>query len=74
MRISPHSTTAFERHFYLETFSSSLATNVMPVAGKDPVEVLEVADEFLSRDEVAGSILFFTDGIARDQVPAFVAH
>jgi Ca-activated chloride channel family protein len=57
-----------------ETFLSSLATNVMPVAGKDPVKALEVADELLSRDEVAGSILFFTDGIARDQVPAFVAH
>ena len=57
-----------------ETFLSSLATNVMPVAGKDPVKALEVADELLSRDEVAGSILFLTDGIARDQVPAFVAH
>jgi len=57
-----------------ETFLSSLATNMMPVAGKDPAKALEVADELLSRDEVPGSILFFTDGIARDQVPAFVAH
>ena len=56
------------------TFLSSLTTKVMPVDGKDAAKALEVADELLSRDKVAGSILFFTDGIAREQVPAFVEH
>lgn len=57
-----------------ETFLSSLTSNVMPVAGKDATQALDLADELLSRDDVAGSILFFTDGVAREQVPAFVEH
>lgn len=57
-----------------ETFLSSLTTSVMPVEGKDSVEALALADAILSRDDVAGSILFLTDGVARDEVPAFVEH
>lgn len=56
------------------TFLSSLATNIMPEEGNDAAKALALAQDLLARDDVAGSILFLTDGVARDQVPDFVVH
>ena len=47
-----------------ETFLSALSSSVMPVAGKDPTKALALAEEILASDDVPGSILFLTDGIA----------
>jgi len=58
----------------LETFLSSLETNVMPVEGKDPSKALDLAEGLLNREDVPGSILFLTDGVASKHVPAFVEH
>lgn len=58
----------------LETFVTELATNIMPVPGKDPAGALALADEMLSREETPGTILFVTDGIPKEHFSAFVDH
>lgn len=58
----------------LETFLSALETSIMPIEGNDIAKALDLAKELLSRDETPGSILFLTDSIATDDVPAFVEH
>ena len=58
----------------LETYVTSLATNVMPVRGKEPTAALDLAESLLERDETPGTILFMTDGIAREQIASFAAH
>jgi len=57
-----------------DAFLDGLATDLMPVEGKDPAQALDLAEEILARDSVPGSILFLTDGIAQEHVPAFVEH
>jgi Ca-activated chloride channel family protein len=57
-----------------ETFLSALETNVMPVEGNDTGRALDLAEELLARDDTPGSILFFTDSIATDDIPMFVEH
>ncbi len=62
-----------------ESFLAALETDVLPVAGKEPVRALELAKVVLggqttAADRTPGSILFVTDGIAESQVPAFVEH
>jgi Ca-activated chloride channel family protein len=58
----------------LETFVTELATNLMPVAGNEPVQALQVAETMLEKEETPGTILFFTDGIPAEAAPAFAAH
>ena len=58
----------------LETFVTALSTSIMPVAGKDPTAALALAEEMLARDTVPGTILFLTDGIGQEHLPAFVSH
>ncbi|MEE8525522.1 MAG: VWA domain-containing protein [Thermoanaerobaculia bacterium] len=57
-----------------ETFLAALGSDLMPVAGKAPARALALAEELLADETVPGSILFLTDGIAAEQVPAFVDH
>ena len=57
-----------------EAFLDGLDPSVMPVAGKDPVAALVLADSLLARDSVPGSVLFLTDGISSEAVPAFVVR
>jgi len=58
----------------LETFLDGLATDLMPVPGKEPAQALALAEEMLARDTVPGSILFFTDGVSEEHTAAFVDH
>jgi Ca-activated chloride channel family protein len=58
----------------LETFVTELATNLMPVAGNEPVQALELAATMLEKEETPGTILFFTDGIPAEAASAFADH
>ena len=58
----------------LEVYLEALATNLMPVPGKDAPGALSLAESLLSKEREPGTILFVTDGIAVAQVPAFTAH
>ena len=57
-----------------DAFLDGLATDLMPVSGKEPVQALALAEEMLARDSVPGSILFLTDGIDEQYTGAFVEH
>ncbi|MEW6742792.1 MAG: VWA domain-containing protein [Planctomycetota bacterium] len=47
----------------IETYVISLETELMPLAGKDPVNALKLAGKLLAKETAAGTILFVTDGI-----------
>jgi len=57
-----------------ETFLAGLASDVMPVAGKDAALALARAEELLANEPTPGSILFLTDGIAEEHTPVFAEH
>ena len=57
-----------------KSFLDDLATELMPVPGKEPSQALALAEETLAGDSVPGSILFITDGISEEQTAAFVEH
>jgi Ca-activated chloride channel family protein len=58
----------------LEMYVASLSTAIMPVPGKEPSRALVLAEEMLSRNDIAGTILFLTDGIEQKHIPAFIEH
>jgi Ca-activated chloride channel family protein len=58
----------------LEMYLMALQTELMPVQGKDPSRALSLAQQTLDREDVPGSILFTTDGIASGHLPTFVEH
>jgi Ca-activated chloride channel homolog len=58
----------------LAAYLEALDTSLMPVPGKDPAAALGLAESLLAKETVPGTILFVTDGIARDQAPAFAQH
>jgi Ca-activated chloride channel family protein len=47
----------------IQTYVDSLATGIMPVAGKDTAKALEAVAAGLAREETPGTILFLTDGV-----------
>ena len=55
----------------LEMYVEALSPAIMPEQGKDTAKALKLAEEMLAKEEVPGTILFLTDGISSDQVPAF---
>jgi Ca-activated chloride channel family protein len=55
-------------------YLGSLATDLMPEEGKNPAAALKIAEDLLADETVAGSILFVTDGVPSEAIPAFVAH
>lgn len=57
-----------------EMYLASLATELMPIAGKEPAKALSLAAEMLAKEAAAGTILFMTDGIAEKYAPAFAEH
>ena len=57
-----------------ESFLAALSTDVMPVSGKNPARALGLAEQLLADESTPGSILFLTDGISEEHVPAFVDH
>jgi Ca-activated chloride channel family protein len=58
----------------LATYLEALSTRLMPVPGKDAPAALALAESLLAREPVPGTILFVTDGIAREDAPAFARH
>jgi Ca-activated chloride channel family protein len=58
----------------LETYLTSLSSDVMPAMGKDPSKALVLARDMLEKERAPGTILFVTDGISKDHLPAFVEH
>jgi Ca-activated chloride channel family protein len=58
----------------IETYLQALATNVMPVSGRNTAEALKVVDTWMARETVPGTILFITDGVEAAAVNAFAAH
>ena len=55
----------------LEMYVEALSPAIMPEQGKDAAKALALAKEMLAKEEVPGTILFLTDGISKEQVPAF---
>jgi Ca-activated chloride channel family protein len=47
----------------VNTYVAALQTRIMPVAGKNTAKALDAAAQGLAREDVPGTILFFTDGI-----------
>ena len=58
----------------LATYLEALATRLMPAPGKDAPAALAAAETLLAKETVPGTILFVTDGIPKEQAPAFAAH
>lgn len=58
----------------LETYLDALETSIMPVAGNDTSKALLLAQQMLTSETVAGSILLMTDGVEAQAVPDFVEH
>ncbi len=56
------------------TYLDALATNLMPVPGKNTVKALQAVDTGLAREDVPGTILFMTDGVESAAVDAFASH
>lgn len=55
----------------IQTYVDSLATRIMPVAGKDTVKALHLAEAALAHEDVPGTILFMTDGVEPQATEAF---
>jgi Ca-activated chloride channel family protein len=58
----------------LGSYVDALSPDIMPKAGKSPVAALELAAGILSKEALAGTILFITDGIGADQLDAFTEY
>jgi len=58
----------------LTTYLDSLATELMPVAGRRPAAALTAAEALLSKESTPGSILFVTDAFPAEDLPAFATH
>lgn len=55
----------------LDLYLSSLSTPLMPGQGKDTAKALHAVQDFLKDEAVPGTILFVTDGIEPQSLPAF---
>lgn len=56
----------------LELYLPALTPSVMPRDGKNVTAGLELADKLLSKDPVAGTIVFMSDGFDEDRADALV--
>lgn len=55
----------------VQTYVNSLATRIMPVAGKDTAVALRTVESALAAEETPGTILFITDGVEPAAFDAF---
>ncbi len=55
----------------LEVYLEALHPNLMPRPGDSPTRALALAEELLSNESVAGTVLFLTDGIDRGDAESF---
>jgi Ca-activated chloride channel homolog len=58
----------------IETYVDSLATRIMPIAGKNTAKALDLIEAELARETVPGTILFMTDGVEPAAYGAFAHH
>jgi Ca-activated chloride channel family protein len=58
----------------IAAYVDDLEPSLMPVAGKKPAAALTLAQEMLADETTPGTILFLSDGIAVDALPAFEEH
>lgn len=58
----------------IQTYVNSLATRIMPVAGKDTRKVIDVIDQALARETVPGTILLITDEVEPAAFEAIRKH
>jgi Ca-activated chloride channel family protein len=54
-----------------ELYLNSLSTNLMPRSGKNTARAVETIEDFLKDETDPGTILFITDGIEPQALPAF---
>jgi Ca-activated chloride channel homolog len=67
-----HMVLPFTSDFSLfDLYLSSLSTSLMPTGGKDTAKALHTVDDFLKGEPVPGTILFVTDGVEPQAIPAF---
>jgi len=57
----------------LNTYVDALATNLMPVRGRDTRRAIDAVDHVLAHEETPGTVLFLTDGIEDAAVERFAA-
>jgi len=57
-----------------EMYLASLTPDIMPEQGKNTAEALALAEEMLSQELTPGTVLFFTNAIDEEHIPAFVDH
>lgn len=58
----------------LEMYMASLTPDIMPERGKNAAEALTLAEEMLSQEITPGTVLFLTNAIDSEHIPAFVDH
>lgn len=58
----------------IQTYVDSLATDLMPVPGKDTAKALEAVEAGLAREQTPGTILFLTDGVEARALDAIRNH
>jgi Ca-activated chloride channel homolog len=69
-----HMVLPFTTDFSLfDLYLSSLSTSLMPIQGRDTAKALHAIQDFLKDEPVPGTILFVTDGIEPQALPAFRA-
>ena len=67
-----HMVLPFTTDFSLfDLYLTSLSTSLMPRSGKDTAKALHAVEDFLKDEPVPGTILFVTDGIESQAIPAF---
>ena len=70
-----HMVLPFTTDFSLfDLYLNSLSTALMPTSGKDTDKALRTIEDFLKDEPVPGTILFVTDGIEPQALPAFRAY
>jgi len=66
-----HMVLPFTTDFSLfDLYLSSLSTSLMPRVGKDTARALQTIEDFLKDEPVPGTVLFVTDGIEGQALPA----
>lgn len=69
-----HMVLPFTTDFSLfDLYLNSLSTSLMPKSGKDTAQALRAIEDFLKDEPVPGTILFVTDGVEPQAIPAFRA-
>ncbi len=58
----------------MDTFLEALATDLMPVRGKNATAAITEATRLLTHETAAGTIVLFTDGFDTRQTPGIVQH